>query len=219
MKPGRRPISLCRRSSRHGLSLVEMLLALSISAGLLLATAAAVNASFAAYRINQEQSDLTQRARLTLHRMLAEIRQADLHLPAPDDASVFSSGIEVNTPMIRVGRSDSGTGSQFWQEEGTILRQAITWTRSGHTWTTATTGEPQVLLRGVGTGEADLLGFTLTPMKSPTAARGGLPYDLLRRGTVRFTLRDTARDLGAAESTGKQSVTLSSSVTPRRNAW
>ena len=59
---------------RRGVGLVELLIALSISAILLTATAVAVDASFKAYAANQEESSLLQQGRMALNRMVTSIR-------------------------------------------------------------------------------------------------------------------------------------------------
>src|SRR5690349_16358233 len=69
------------RRRRHGVGLVELLVALAISAALLTATAMAIDASFKAYAVNQEQSDLTQRSRLAMYRITAVVRQTQAHQP------------------------------------------------------------------------------------------------------------------------------------------
>ena len=64
-----RPASL-----RRGFNLVELLIALSISATLLTATMVALDASFKAYQKTVHMSATHTIARLTMHRMLALIR-------------------------------------------------------------------------------------------------------------------------------------------------
>ena len=63
-----------RRTLRRGFNLVELLVALSISATLLTATMVALDASFKAYQMTTEVASTHTIARLTMHRMLALIR-------------------------------------------------------------------------------------------------------------------------------------------------
>src|SRR3954463_8550923 len=66
---------------RRGVGLIELLIALSISAVLLTATAVAVDASFKAYANNQEEASLLQQSRMALNRVVTSIRTSDTHAP------------------------------------------------------------------------------------------------------------------------------------------
>ena len=72
--PARRRRGPSPRRRRSGLGLVELLVCLVITAGLLTAVAVAFNAAFIAYQVNQERQSVTQQARLALNRMLGTIR-------------------------------------------------------------------------------------------------------------------------------------------------
>lgn len=63
-----------RCAARRGFSLVEMLMALAISATLLTATLVALHASFLAYQRTTEVASTHTIARLTMHRMLTLVR-------------------------------------------------------------------------------------------------------------------------------------------------
>jgi hypothetical protein len=56
-------------------------------------------------------------------------------------------------------------------------------------------------------------------MKSPTAIRTGGAYDLLMRATITLTVKTTGNAGDIDEKFGGQTVTLSTSVMPRRNVW
>ena len=63
---------------RHaGLGMIEMLIALAICAMLLTSVALAFHASLTTVEENQKISTITQSARIILHRMMAQARQAD----------------------------------------------------------------------------------------------------------------------------------------------
>ena len=64
-----------RNALRHGLSLVEILISLAISASLLTAIAAAFSASASVIEKNDEVFRATQAARVTMLHLLTEIRQ------------------------------------------------------------------------------------------------------------------------------------------------
>lgn len=70
---------------RRGFNLVELLMALSISATLLTATMVALDASFVAYQRTTEQASTQTIGRLTMHRLLTLIRSGEDFGPFPLD--------------------------------------------------------------------------------------------------------------------------------------
>lgn len=78
-----------------GLGLVEMLIALAITAMLLTSVGMAFHASLATVDENQKISSVTHNARIVLHRLMAQARQADaidcvthrISIIPPDDGS------------------------------------------------------------------------------------------------------------------------------------
>jgi prepilin-type N-terminal cleavage/methylation domain-containing protein len=190
------------KTKRRGVGLVELLIALSISALLLTATAVAVDASFKAYANNQEESSLLQQSRMALNRVVTSIRTSDTHAPTDPKLLVdFKAGFKV-----------TGTSIGMFQEDGTNIvyrydaakKQLIAEVR----------GKSYVLGRGV-----EAFSVSMEPMRSEEALRTGSSYDLLRRATILITIRTTAETAQPSETTGKHPLTLSVSVTPRRNSW
>jgi len=186
----------------RGVGLIELLVALSISAALLTATGVALDAAFKAYGINQEQATLSQRARLSMNRIMTYIRTSDAHQPyTAATVTSFAGGSIVTDSGIEM-LLDDGTAVSFYHDP---------------------TNEK--LLYKQGTAIATLLNgvtnFTvkMEPMKSADSARSGGGYDLLMRATVLITLKTTANTTTLAEDVGQQTITLSSSVMPRRNVW
>jgi len=74
-----------RRRVRRGFNLVELLMALSISATLLTAVMVALDASFVAYQRTTEQASTQTIGRLTMHRLLTLIRSGEDFGPFPAD--------------------------------------------------------------------------------------------------------------------------------------
>lgn len=75
------------RRGSSGLSLVEMLVALAITAALLTATMVALDASFRAYAAAAESASTQTVTRMIVNRLLAMIRTSTAHGPlSPDDA-------------------------------------------------------------------------------------------------------------------------------------
>jgi len=191
-----------RPPRRAGVGLVETLIALTIAAALLTATAAAIDASFKAYEVNQEQSLLMQRARLAMHRILTQIRVTAEH--GPHDSTLngnFTAGTVITDTGIEMFDADDVLYAFHHDPDTQQLLLQVD-------------GTDHVLLEGVQTFEVKM-----EPMRSPTSIKTGGGYDLLKRATILLTVKtNDATSLGS-ETTGVQTVTLSSSVMPRRNVW
>lgn len=74
-------------SRRRGVSLVELLLALAITAMLLTATMVALDASFRAYADAAEQAAVQTTSRMVTHRLLSLVRTSTAHGPLEPDAA------------------------------------------------------------------------------------------------------------------------------------
>jgi len=74
-----------RRTARRGFNLVELLMALAISAALLAATMMALAASFDAYQRTTEVASTHTISRLAIHRMLTLVRTGTDFRPLPAD--------------------------------------------------------------------------------------------------------------------------------------
>jgi hypothetical protein len=198
---GRRAWSL-KRPRRSGLGLVELLIALSISAALLTAVAVTTDASFKAYDINEEQSNLMQRARLTVHRLLTYVRTCKEHQPlTPAMVDSFTLGYTVTDVGLSMF---SETGAQLDFEYDAANKRVLL----------TENGTSRVLLRGV-----EAFQVKLEPMRSAAAIKSGGGCDLLKRCTVLLTIKTSGQSADVDESTNSQTITLSSSVMPRRNSW
>ena len=76
-----------RRRKTAGLSLVEMLISLAVTAMLLTAVMVAINASFIAYASAAESASTQTSTRLVVHRLLTLIRTSTAHGPLLPDAA------------------------------------------------------------------------------------------------------------------------------------
>lgn len=194
-----------KRPRAAGLSMPELLVSLSISAILLLATAAAVNASFSAYQINQERSSIIQRQRVIMNRLLTYIRSSD-NLIHPETAAVdtsFSAGTTV---------SDIGLA---WVDANGNKTSVFHWDSASQTLRHYSNGAWYPMLDGVTSFQ-----ITYKPMQSPTALQvtPGV-YDWLQEATVLMTVKTAADDAKTSETTNTQVITASGSASPRFNAW
>ena len=200
------------RRRRHGVGLVELLIALAISAALLVSVAVAVDASFKAYAVNQDQAQLMQRARIAMNRMVTYIRGTDDHLPKSDTAyDDFIHGKVTSDNAIEM-LLDSSHGISF-RQSGTQLQMVSFWFSGA----TQVYGTPRTLLEGVGT--ADFV-VKFEPQRSAKAVKTGNPLcDQLKRATISLTVRPATTTTVAGEDSSDQPVTLSACVMPRKNIW
>lgn len=86
----------CRNAFRRGFSLVELMIALTITATLLTATLAAFNTSFQSYKLTSESAGTHVVARIIMQRVTAMIRTGDRFGPYPANP--------VRTPIITSNR-------------------------------------------------------------------------------------------------------------------
>ena len=133
--------------SRRAFSLVEMLIALAISAILLAATLAALQVSFRAYQTTSDQAATHAIGRMVVHRMTSMIRSGQDFRPLPEeirDTKVSSDFIEFYHP-----------------DTGNLI--TIEWDReSGQLNYTLDNGYPVVLLEGI-VARTDVDGSVIQP--------------------------------------------------------
>jgi prepilin-type N-terminal cleavage/methylation domain-containing protein len=187
---------------RRGMSIAEMLISLVIVAVLLTATASALNASLTAYSINQEQGSLQQLGRIAVHRISATLRTSVAQ--SPDDPGL--------TALFSLGQTVTGTGVALIDDNGNdiIFRHD----GANRRLLAIHNGAQRVLANGVTS-----FSITMEPMRSPTSLKTGGGWDLLRRAVITISLQSAPQTTQAGESTGNQTVTLSTAVLPRQNVW
>jgi len=102
-KISEQPVSNARRPARRGLSLVEVMISLTITSFLLVAVAAAYNASANAVEMNDKFFRATQAGRVTMNQVLTEIRRADVVMcgPTSDYIVVYRPAVSRSTPEER----------------------------------------------------------------------------------------------------------------------
>lgn len=99
-----------RVPGRGGFSLVEMLIALTISATLLTATLSAFHASWRAYKDTTESASTHVVSRIVMHRILAMIRTGTEFGPYPDDV-LDNTQNPLNSSFIEfIAESDRAAG-------------------------------------------------------------------------------------------------------------
>jgi len=111
-----RPTRIPRPRAPRGFSLIELIVALAISALLLTASFVALDASFRAYRRTTEEASSHTVSRLAMHRMLAMVRTSHAVGPLP------------NNPLERAFDSDH-VWVRTWREGGLEYLE-IRWCKS-----------------------------------------------------------------------------------------
>jgi hypothetical protein len=203
-RPFRFPATGARETRRRpGMGLAELLIALSITAAMLTAVGAGVNASIKAYSITQEQIRLTQGARIALHRLTSQIRTTIEHQPVtPARVTDFSKGLVTTDSGIALFTEDDHELRFTYDAPSKQLR------------VTDAVGSVHVLLRGV-----QAFAVKFEPMQSRTSKKTGGVYDQLLRATISLTVSTDANSPDIDESVAAQTVTLTASIVPRRNLW
>ncbi len=166
------------------------------------AVAVAVDASFKSYTINQSESDLMQRSRVALYRMVSTIRETRLHAPGDSVlAAEFATGKTVDSPSLAM-------------YDAADVETEYTYDADAKTLTVIRDGVSYLMLDGVTSFKVKM-----EPMRSAASVKTGGGWDLLKRATIYVTVNNTARTDLAGDVSGATTVTLTDSVMPRRNAW
>jgi len=191
------------RTRAHGIGLVELLLALAISAAILVAVAYAVDISFRTYSVNQEQVTLMQRVRLCMYRVLTQIRTTEAHQPLSAAALADFKAGRIATDTGIVMMDDAGNQTMYKYDAATKTVTCMD-----------PAGDEFIAVRGV-----EVFTVKFEPMRSVKSQRTGGAYDLLMRATITMTVKTTGQSSDVDEKFAEQVVTLSSSVVPRCNFW
>lgn len=190
------------RGRARAVTIVELLVSLAIAALLLAATAVAVDASFKAYSVNQLTSDLQQRARVALHRVVSEIRNSTAHEPVTSAArELFASGVEADDTGIVLFRPDGSELRFFHDADNQLLVARLD-------------GTDRTLLEGVSDFRV-----TLTPMYSYVDDNVRRRVVVLQRASLLLTVQNVRASADVNEQAAPVTLTLSSAVMPRQNSW
>jgi len=203
----RNPTSQRRQPARRAFSLVEMLIALTITATLLTATMAALDASFKSYKVTTEGASTNVVARMVMHRLMTMVRTGDNFGPYPVDP--------LATPILESDFVEFQTKNDPIADTSTFVkieRRAQTDPERGpfELWYIQT----QYSAGALQTTEARPL------ITGVLEAKFTLEYDVgprLRRATVDLTIRPNsfqAASIGIDFET--PTIRLVSSVVPRR---
>ncbi len=200
------PRTKTRRATTRGFSLVELLIALTITATLLTATLAAFDTSFKSYKVTNESASTNVVARIVMQRVTAMIRTGEEFGPYPVNP--------ITTPVIESDRiefvsfREDATGT----ERVTTLERRVGAGDAGpwQLWYVITTYENGIY---TDSEEAPLL-------EGLTDLSFTLEYDVgprLQRATIDMIIRP--EDMGDATISANMetpTIRLVASATPRR---
>ncbi|MCH2161450.1 MAG: prepilin-type N-terminal cleavage/methylation domain-containing protein [Phycisphaerales bacterium] len=185
-------------TARRGFSLIEVMIALAISAALLSATLVALDASFRAYQSTTEEVSTHSIARLVMHRLLTMVRTGTDFGPYPED------------PRIRVIQSDF---IQFKSQGGDVV--TVRWNSSEHVLTYEVEGHSPVELLGGVIGTRDGEGQLVSPFILEYA-----DGRRLYRATIDFTIEpDDLMDLDIEGDREDNDIRMVGSSMPRLEAF
>jgi len=204
--PPRRP-----RRVRRGFSLIEMMVALGISAALLTASLAALDTSFRSYQATSETASTHVVSRIVVHRVLTMIRTGDEFAPYPLDVLDAAQNPLFTNSFEFVSAEDEATGfrqvTRIEAEadpEVTDGTQRLVLTIDEFVDGVPTSSETRPLLRGVRDAT-----FTLEYDPGPR----------LRRATIDLTVEaNDVGDAGMSVNWDTPTLRLIASASPRAGA-
>ncbi len=200
------PPRTARRRSARGFNLIEMLIALTITATLLASVMVALHASFMAYQSTTEVASTHTISRLVMHRMLTLIRTGQEFGPFPvnpQDSLIASDVIDFLTPsgdLIQI---------EWIDEEHTDQDHPV----ANALYTVINNGTPYVMLEGV-IPQVDDAGFPVPPFT--------LEYGLgrkLHRATIDITVVPDDNMSVTIDGDNQQEIRLVASAMPRIAAF
>jgi prepilin-type N-terminal cleavage/methylation domain-containing protein len=196
-----RRATVIRRARRRGFNLIELLVALGISAALLSATMVALNACFIAYQTTTEEASTHTVSRLVMHRVLSMVRTGTDFGPLPDDA------------LDELVESDF---FEFVDHQGQLIRISFDEDNERLLFRVGEDGEDRTLLGGVRrttTGEGEDLvevpAFTLEFEKGTHLRRFSMDLTVVPDAT-----QSTKFDMGVMRP-----IRLVASSMPRSETW
>lgn len=195
-----------RPRRRRGFNLIEMLIALAITAALMAATMVALDASFTAYQTTTEMASTHTIGRLALMRMLTLIRTGQQFAPFPinpQDTLVTSTDIQFVTPL----------GQLVWIEWIGLADVDVTHPAGNALYLSTNGGDPQLILEGV-MPAFDTLGNQVMPFT--------MEYEMgrrLYRATVDITIVPDDNMSVTIDGDNSEQIRLVASAMPRMEAY
>lgn len=227
-------MKLAPRTRRHGVSLIEVLLALTISATLLAAVAIAVNACFESFRVNQERGIVLNRARSVMLNLVQRMRMTEYLQPrTPGQLTAFQNYSLATT----AGVTDNGIQilASDVANDGTSGTRALTDIAYYHD-TADNNKRLQIIVNGktwtLLDGVTDFR-ITFHPKRSSDAFAAGGGCDVVDYATITMTVVPIKGALTSSEMhhnpvpaddpnaniNPNAAITLTASIVPRKSSW
>lgn len=105
--------ALFRSAARRGFSMIEMLIALTITATLMTASLAALDSGFKSYKLTTEGASTQVVSRIVMHRMMSMIRNGTEFGPYPIDPLDIAQNPVKSTFIEFVSVDDAATGDRI----------------------------------------------------------------------------------------------------------
>lgn len=192
------PVKVIKRRRSLGLSLVEMLISLAVTAMLLTATMVAIDASFKAYAAAAESASTQTSTRLVTYRLLSLMRTSTAHGPLQPTTGVTLSGTTLTSKYIELLDPDGNLVRLDYDSADEMLYVTVTPFR-------ASTATRQPLLGGVTQCEFKLI---------RRLDKDGVW--ILERGTINFTVEPDEDASLAIEGDAAAPIRVVASTMPRK---
>ncbi len=223
--------SIC--SKAHGVTLVEVLLALTITAMLLTAIGMALSTLIRAHRINEQNTITMTKARLVLNTMLHRIRMTGAHEPH-DPALLDRFKANDRNPQIVNGKSvDGGVLDKTGIKMKIKVARKLDDTTNGDPQKIGQLdfdyqydpAERELTLKSQG-GPKHILLANVTdfevrfyPTRSPEAIASGDPCDIAEQVTVKMTVEPSLASGSSEGEASQTAITVYGCAVPRCNTW
>jgi prepilin-type N-terminal cleavage/methylation domain-containing protein len=195
-----------RTPAARGFSLVEMLIALAITAALLTASLTALDASFKSYKVTTESASTHVVSRIVMHRVMAMVRTGKEFGPYPVDVLDLAQNPLVSSYIEFVSLDDAATGrrqiTRIERRTGSASPFELWYTLTTYQGGVLATTEERPLIRNL----QDAL-FTLEFDVGPR----------LKRATVDLTIRpDDLQDAAVFADLETPVIRLVATASPRQ---
>jgi len=205
------------KRGQSGMSLVEIMVGLSITALMMLTIFRAIDTSFVSFRTNQSQGMLALKSRMVLMHMLDHIRASALHQPQD---SVKKTAWQNSAAPV------DDTGIKLAE----LQNDEVTWVYYTYWLDTSNSANPQLKMTRVINGAStttvllnQVTSFNVR-MWSGKSDPAMTQNDILVRAAISLTTREQNKGLSTGRRiTGSNAVadslSVAGSTVPRQNAW
>lgn len=192
-------------------TIIELLLALAICSGLLVAMVTSIRAMTSTVSANEWYARLTLKGRNVMMRLIDQGRTADAQGPYTTTSSGYTAYLNSGQPMTDVGITFADAGAEGPDSPNPATVYSYLWDQTSKQLLVQKRVNNTLVGSGVMLNGVTNFQVTMWPGKSNAQ---NTTYDVMLRATFLLQYTDT-------DPTNKtpQTVTLSGSVVPRKNVW